>query len=260
MPDYFASPKRKLARAKKHIADLERERDRFIEAYSGSHIAEINPDSGLKEFKIVLPGFDFGEFSDIASDAFQNLRNALDHVCAASSWASGKTSARPCAYFPIGKTSDDVERAIKGKCKDLPPEIQTLLRAFKPYKTGNRHPFLWALADTANVDKHALIRPYIPHLWNVTVGSAETIERPRLTFLVHPFWNAEKNEIVYATAAGDVAPQYDIHPNIDIALADGHGIDNIPALLALNLIADVVERVLMTVEAETRRLFPNAFR
>ena len=258
MTDYFASPKRKLARAKKHISDLKRERGRFIEVHSDSHVAEINPDTGLKEFKILFSDFDFGEFSDIASDAFQNLRNALDHVCAASAWASGKTSSRPCAYFPVGKTSNDVERAIKGKCKDLPPEIKALLRTFNPYATGNRHPFLWALADTANVDKHALVRPYIPSLWTVVVGGPEAIERS-LKFISKPTWNATKNEIVYATTPADVTPQHSIHPKIDITLAEGHGIDGIPALLAFGLISNAVECVLVAIEAETRRLFPNAF-
>jgi len=259
MPDRFYSPKRKLNRAKKHIGDLVRERDRFIEAYKDSDVVEINPDTGLKEFKVIISGFDFGEFSDIAADAFQNLRSALDHACAASAWASGVTSPRPCAYFPVGATAQDVGNSIKGRCKDLHPDIVALLRTFNPYKTGHRFPFLWALADTSNIDKHAIIRPYVPSLWNIVVEGGTLVLGGPMKFILNGTWNATKNEIVYATCPADFTPQYDVHPKIDITLAEGHGIDNIPALLALDQIANMVEGVLMAIEAETRRLFPGSF-
>jgi hypothetical protein len=258
MPDYFYSPKRKLARAKKHIGDLKRERDRFVDLYSNSSVVEINPDSGLKEFKVVIAGYDFGEFSDIAADAFQNLRSTLDHACAASAWAKGVTGPRPCAYFPVGATSHDLGNSIKGRCKDLHPDVIALLRTFNPYKTGNRFPFLWALADTANIDKHAVIRPYVPSLRHIFVEGGTSVGGP-VKFIFSGTWNAQKYELVFATCPATFTPQYDIHPKIDITLAEGHGIDTIPALLALDQIANVVESVLMAIEAETRRLFPAAF-
>jgi hypothetical protein len=215
-------------------------------------------DTGLKEFKIVLHGVDFGDFSDIASDAFQNLRNTLDHACAASAWASGVTRSRPCAYFPIGTTSDDLEKSIRRKCKDLPPDVIAAIRTFKPYKTGRRDPFLWFLAQTANVDKHAVISPYVPSLWTVVIGGPATLERP-LKWVAPAVWNPGKNEIVYATTPADVTPHHSIHPKIDITIAEGYGVVAMPALLALGLIAREVADVLVAIEAETRLLFPGAF-
>jgi len=50
---------------------------------------------------------------------------------------------------------DTFETSANGNCKDLPPEIITLFRGFKPYKGGND--LLWALNQIVRANKHAVL-------------------------------------------------------------------------------------------------------
>ena len=95
-----------LSHTKRLIADLEWERDRFIETYGSFHVTKTNPDSGLKEFKVVLSGLDSASSPILLPMPFRilNLWNNLGHARAAATWASGITSSSLCAYFPIGSS------------------------------------------------------------------------------------------------------------------------------------------------------------
>jgi len=256
MSDYFASPRQKLVRAKKYIADLERERDLFVNDQQWSYIVEINPDIGSKEFKIRFTGDVSDRFSDIASNALQNLRSALDHSINSTARVSGKRDPRN-AYFPFGDTPNGLEQAIKGRCKDVHPDIVSLVRTFRPYRTGNHSPIPWVLNNTANIDKHAMVCPFAGTLRHVIFGGPEAATRP--LFIHPPRWDQNKNEIVYAVCAPEESPDCNIHLSIDIAFREIDFARGEAATWVLDAMASEVERVLIAVEAETRRIFPGAF-
>ena len=117
--DPFASPKRRLARAKSKLETLIRE---------GKAFAAENPYSIVTE-----PGY----------------------ACAI---ANGKVTPKN-TYFPIADSAPQLETDVigRGRCKDVPPDIVTLFRSFQPYKGGNLP--IWALNRLANSNKHRLITP-----------------------------------------------------------------------------------------------------
>jgi len=256
MLDYFDSPRRKLKRAKKYIANLERERDVFINEQPWSSAVEINLDTGLKEFKVRFNGDISDSFGDIASNVLQNLRAALDQSVNSAARASGKSDPRK-ARFPFGDTPEGLEHGIKGWCKDVPPDIVALVRTFKPYRTGNQNPILWALNNTANVDKHSMVCPCEGTLNHVVRGGPAGAIRP--LFVHPPRFDRGKNEIVYAVCPPEVSPGCHFHLSFDIAFGEIAAVGGEPVLGVLKAMAGVVESVLVAIEALTRRLFPAAF-
>ena len=251
MIDYFESPKLKLARAKKYVDDLERERDRFVDEHPWSHVVEANLDGSRKEYKIKFTR-DFPDaFGDFTSNALQNLRSALDHAANASARAAGVSDPRS-AYFPFGNDPKGLEDGIKGRCKDVLPDIVTVIRRFKPYRTGNPNPILWAINNTANVDKHAIVHPMAGCVDSVKLSGPDATCRP---LLIHPpRWDGAKNEIIYAVSTPDFNPNYNVDIKIDIAFGEIGVVDGHPAAGLLKAMIHEVQNVLVAIEAETRKL------
>jgi hypothetical protein len=99
----------------------------------------------------------FEQFSNIAFDAANNLRSALDQTAYASAVLAGKEKPKR-AYFPIAGALSDLENLIKLNCRDLRPEIIDLFKTFSPYGGGNV--WLSALSKPCNIQKHATLIPF----------------------------------------------------------------------------------------------------
>lgn len=131
-------------------------------------------------------------------------------------------------------------------CTSVPEEIRACLRNFQAYETGYRA--LWALNQMCNWDKHALIRATIIGLGDdrilLTRGG---VEPPK-----NPLWDYAKDEIeLFRT---NTNPEYDLRFTLEIAF-DGPGLLAGKRIVpALNAFLDAVERVLLILEAEMRRL------
>jgi hypothetical protein len=157
MSDPFTSARRKIARAKRHILDLEREITAFIGENPYIQVVEDDPQRpGYRFHKIKLTKTLPESFADLIGDAVNNLRAALDHACYAVAAASGKIVPRE-AYFPFAGDASKLDSAIKGRSKDVPQEIHPLLRSFQPYKGGNE--ILWTLNLLCIADRHKMITP-----------------------------------------------------------------------------------------------------
>jgi len=256
MPDYFASPRRKLARAKAYISDLESKCSRFIDEHAWTGPVEINPNPfgtnrPHKEFKITLNQAFPDIFSDITANAISNLRSTLDHLGYAAAKCSGVIVPRNAA-FPFGDTPVNFENAIKGRCKDIPPDIVAMIRTFHPYKTQDGNVLLCAINDIANLDKHAIVTPIgVRPVADTALNVTGTIPG----FLYR--WNAADNEIIYRVLWSQA------DDNLRVALDIGFGeIPNMtgkPVTGLLHAMAYEVENILVALEAECRILFPNAF-
>jgi len=203
MIDPFYSPKRKLARAKKHLADLEAVRESVIDEQSWTLVTDCNFDGGHKEFKIRFARDVADIFGDIAFDALHNLRAVLDHAAHVTARLDGKFRSRR-ACFPFGDTPHDLENSIKGRSKDIPPDILTVIREFKPYRTGNLNPLLWALNNAVNEDKHFMVCPVFNAPQTVNFGGPEGAIRP--LFAHPPIWDRAKNEIIWVWLLWNDAP------------------------------------------------------
>jgi len=148
----------------------------------------------------------------------------------------------------------------KGACKDLPAEITSLLISFKPYKGGNNA--LWAMNELCNSPKHKLLYP-------VSLAGGQTIITPtgnrrfdlspdgqfeRFEFFP-PRWDRDKNELILGYMPSRLKFKGDFDVTFTVALDD---VDEVVRgqhpVGVLRAMAGEVERVLMTTEAECRRI------
>jgi len=141
---------------------------------------------------------------------------------------------------------------LKGRCADVPQEIWPILRSFKPYKGGNDT--LIALNDACNRNKHALIVSLIPDFPVLEhkmygVGMESLIIAPK-----HPVWDRTKNEMELFTVAPGVQIAAEFKLAFLVAFAEIAGVERRQVFTVLGIFATEVERILRTIEAESRRL------
>jgi hypothetical protein len=247
--DLFDSPKRRIRRANEHIRNLEARIKRFFKDEPYRRIVELNT-SGSKEIhkiRFIKPFPD--RPGELAFEAGVALRSALDQVGYATAVASGKVRPKS-AYFPIADSAVQLETDVigRGRCGDLPQEILALFRNFKPYKGGNDS--IWALNKICNSRHIVLLEPIAMALGQIHFrvgrfsGGTEFFSS----------WDAEKNEIAFASLPIGSNPQYDAQISIMVAFGDVEGVRGEEAASSLRTMASEVERIVLTTEAETRRL------
>jgi len=248
MPDPFSSSKRRIARAKTHIDELKRKSNQFLKDNPCSRVIERDSDSLYEVHKIkfsAIPNI----IEDIAIDAISNLRPALDHAGYGIAIAAGKRNPRS-AYFPISSSETELEDVIARNCKDIPVEIVSLFRTFKPHAGGND--LIWALNKTNNSNKHRLLVPFFqfPRDMNFrmrgTGGSGVHI--PPIVY------DRAKNEIVFAVIATDTQLEYNLNGTYCIAFDGIAPIEGYSATDILNAMASEVEGIVLAIEAEARRI------
>ncbi len=132
----FYSPNRRVARAKKDLAKLDRRIRNFFKKQPYSRVVEPDPESAHQLHKIKLTKPLPEGFTDLTNDIIEGLRSALDQATYSVAVACSATQLDR-VHFSIFDTSADFENALSGNCKDLPADILALLRAFQPYKSGN---------------------------------------------------------------------------------------------------------------------------
>jgi hypothetical protein len=248
MSDLFHSSKRRIARAKAHIDELKGKADQFLKDNPCSRVIERDSD-GLHEVHKIKFSAIPDIIEDIAIDAIGNLRPALDHAGYALAVAAGAHSPKN-AYFPIAESESELENLIKGRCKDIPAEIISLFRTFKPHAGGND--LIWALNRANNSNKHRLLIPFFqfPRDMNLRVSGTggSGVQIPP------PVYDRAKNEIVFAIIATDSQLQYNLNGTYCIAFDEIAPIEGYAVTDVLNAMAREVERIVMATEAEARRI------
>lgn len=246
MRDPFASPKRRIARAKKHIDDFDARMKAFFETDPYAHVTEADPNGAENLHKVKLTKPIPGELGDIAAETIEGLRSSLDQAVYATAVANGRANPTS-AYFPIADSVDDLANVIKGRCKHVPPDIITLLRAFNPHKGGND--VIWALNKLCNINKHRLL-----------VGFATTSNAVHIAYaqgpisIFAPQWDSRKNEIIFARTPRDAQPNYNINVETNITFGEVDILRGAPAGAVIREMASEIESVVLAIEAETRRL------
>lgn len=254
MADPFESSRRKLARAKKHILDLERRIGDFIKKNPCTKVVERDLQRAKEIHKIKLvkrvprsPS----SFEDFASDAVLNMRATLDHAGYAVAVAANPARKNPtCTAFPFARSAAELENAIKGRSKDIPKEILALFRSFKPYKGGNN--LLCALNEICNAEKHKIVTPAA--LTISTRGAMNVRGTGDWSTPAQAVWDSSKNEMVLIEAALDAQVEYDLEFFTLVIFDEIDAIRGEQVLGTLNALAGEVERVLLAIEAESRRI------
>lgn len=163
-PDPRDSPALKIARAKHHIEDLNRQAAAYCKE---GHYRFVVQDDGESNKRTITTRIDQptrDTFAPILGDAVHNLRATLDLAF----WSImaphvASPSDRKKLYFPIRETAEGLEFLIaKGVVQNAPKKVHDALRAIKPYPGGNDD--LCGLHDLDITDKHKLILPVMSDL------------------------------------------------------------------------------------------------
>ena len=248
MPDPFVSSKRRLARAKKNLRSLKDRGKRFFAKQPHAPVIETDLNSTydlhcLRFTRRLPPGF-----TDSVVECAEGLRSCLDLVGYACAVASGRPNAKS-AYFPIADDAAGLENVIKGRCKDIPTDIVTLFRGFKPYKGGNDA--VWALNRIGNTSKHKLIAP-------LAMGSDSSFFRyltmPAGGEVLNPRWDSEKNAIPFLRVPAGSLSKYDLNVSFFVAFGEVDAVAGQPMIPVLYTIASEVERIILATEVEARRI------
>lgn len=248
-PDPFKSPKALIHRARENRVEFNNRAKAFIETKPYTQFIDPEPETGFYLLKIRLTQ----EFPDaitaVAGDALKNLRDALDQILCASLLVLRPKTSQSGVYFPFGDDAASLEYAIAKGCEKFPPEIKAIVRNFNPHKGGDA--VFWALSRFAKVKHRSLfelgteIDSVEVNLLEVMFGSAP----------IRPYWDSAKKELVISRTTKDREPGYDLDTAFHIAFGDVEAVGGFPAVPVIDYLTNVVERVLMAVEAETARLY-----
>ena len=269
MIDLFESPKRSILRAHHHIADLAAHVRAFEIEKAWSYVVDDDTDSFHKLHKIRFARRLPDDLPSILFDAVNNLRAALDQCAYASAIAAKGTSLKH-VKFPFANDQAHWLNAVRGSCKDLPPEIRSLFERCNAYKGGNDA--LWALNEICNTKKHFALVP-------LSIGSAKltleledptgpTLSRTGKGVRVAGFygtvgwrisptsrlWDARKNELLLLRT--DPKPKIHYHADVAVSVAI-EGIDILrskPAVGVLEEMLKITAKIGAETEAECRRL------
>ncbi|CAG9933683.1 conserved protein of unknown function [Candidatus Nitrotoga arctica] len=248
MTDPFNSSKRRISRAKVHIHDLNGRINKFLVDYPCSHAVETDTNGIDQLHKIKFSTTIPDSFGEIAADALENLRAALDQAGYAVAVAAGVGDPRK-AYFPIGDDAMNLESIITMNCKNIPSEIVAIFRGFQPYQGGND--LIWALNKANNINKHRLLVPACQFLSNMNLkirGSGGDCRIPP------PIWDRRKNEVVFAVTSNDAKIEYNVNGAYCVSFDEIEVIRGYPAAHILGAMACEVECIVMATETEVRRI------
>jgi hypothetical protein len=236
---------------KQHIRRLEKRIHTFFKKKPGGPFAETDANG------ITTHGFKFtrkipDSWADVAVEAIEALRSALDQCGYAVAVRAG-VAAPKNAYFPFADTPAELDANVKGRCKDLPPEISSLFRSFDSQERGN-YP-LWALNKLCNANKHRLLMPVGISSGNAGVNRMKMAGSSSGGVRVFtPTFDREKKQIVLAKIDAGSHFEYDVNLSFFVAFDDFNGVKGGPAFGILDAIAGEVDRVLRATEAECRRI------
>jgi hypothetical protein len=244
----FYSPQARLNRANQHIARLHKGIERFVNQRPYKEITELQADGVTEVYKFKITKTLPESCVHAAAEALEALRSVLDQSGYAAAVASGKITPKR-TQFPIGDDPTGLENVIGRKvAKDLPDEILTLFRSFKPYQGGNN--LIWALNKLANA-KHTTLLPVtaeIDAMLNINIWIHGDVE------LVRPVFDRAKREIVFARVRPGGQLKYDLTFAFFVALGEIDFIARHQAVAVLRAMSGEVARILKATEATCRNL------
>ena len=248
IPDPLESSRRKVTRAEEHFGDLQRKVNEFGWSNPYARVVEPHPDKAnhvVHKIKVTkeIPA----PVAEIVADVAQNLRNALDNAAYAVAVAAGNPNPKNCS-FPFAKSAADMVSSI-GRAKDLPLQIQSLFCGFQPYLGGNE--LLWALNEICITDKHMMLIP----IGNGVFRASANVSGTGYFSMPDPHvWNRAKNEMEIITLGPGAEYKCDFDFRLFVAFNEIQIVDGQPVPGVLERIGCMVNRILLGMEAEARRL------
>jgi hypothetical protein len=248
--DPLYSAKLRIERADKLIDKFVAEIERFFSENPPEIVAELNAEGTHVSHKIKMrERFPIG-WRILATEIVEHLRAALDHATFSTFFLSTHRLDSNYASFPFGKTGADLDRSVRGRCKDCPKEIQALLRSFNAYQGGND--LLYTLNNLANDCKHGLVTFIVGGVIDSEISSFAVAGG--VQFANPLVWDTQKNEIVYATVLKGVDFQHQGKLSAVVAIPETEHLPAFSATGVLEAIGIEVVRVVDAIEAECLRI------
>jgi hypothetical protein len=253
MSDPFDSAKSGIQNAKRNLAEFEWEMREFANNNPYTFVIETNADRTEDFHKYKLTKAIPPLLPDKAFDVCSNLRASLDRAGFATAVAAGKDGKN--SHFPFGSTFAEVQGCRARRSRDIPDAIFDLMVSFEPYQGGND--LLWALNKLCNTNKHEIVVPMMTATSGIIIRPASgtnLVISDHLSYQFPPPWDSVKNEMVVFHVRHGVKLNLDVLVQFFVALGKIEAIGREPAAGILNAMASEVERIIMAIEAEARRL------
>jgi hypothetical protein len=252
--DPFQSPKRRLGRAKQHVRALDTGLQRFYKKQPYVRVIETHTDGMSQALKIKLRRQIPDRYTDIAYEALEALRSALDQTAYAAAVCCNHT--RPdLVHFPVTDDPAQFENTVRGRCKDLPPEIVTLFRSFHAYPGGND--LLVALNRIRRQGFHRILEP-VGSGFLAATGVQGTIKAGPIaeypTYVPNMVWDSEKDEMIYGVVGPGGEFKYEIQFTFTVTFGEVEGLAGAPVVPALRELVRLVEGIILATESEARRI------
>jgi len=248
--DPFYSAKLRIARAEEHLDDLEAKIDKYFGKNPYAIVRETDADEAYEILKVQFTERLPFRWRILATEIVEHLRASLDHATWACSYLKTGDPNTKFVSFPFGKTARDVDNGVRARAKHLPPEIQSLLKSFKPHKGGNDA--LCTLNDLCNTSKHALVA----FVAGATAGfeiQGFGLDRP-IELFDPLIWDHERNEIKFARVERGFDFKHNAKLRVFIALQHKEETSPVSAVAIFHAMILETTRVILKIEAECRRL------
>lgn len=224
----------------------------FVENKPSAYRAEIHRDADetwhmFRVIKTFPP-----RARSVMSGAIGDLRHALDIAVCESARLLGATKLDK-TYFPFANSFDELEPAVRDKCKNVPPEIVVLIRTFKPYNGGDSD--LHALTRLAGAGKHRELLKVSPKPRPGRQGKFNTHGVIELRY-IFDIGSPRDDELLFAITTPASARITDIEMEIGHVLCFGD-VAGMKGRVALDFLDDSIKKVTLIVaaiKAETLRL------
>lgn len=247
---FFEGPLEYLAAAREHLTAFESLCDSFVRSCDYEVVRTRDNKTSEEVISLRFSKRPTPRLRAKATSILSDIRNALDQAVCDAAVALGRKNAKN-VYFPLGQNAADLEDAIKGRCRNVHPEILDFIRACKPYYGGND---IVRTACQIITDKHSrILRLSLGGKYTHLVSNENLFIRSPCKFWINK-WNRLKNELEYARVGPGGHFQMDINHPIKVVLGEGHAPFDGPASAALRDIISETERIILGLEAETARI------
>lgn len=247
--DPFAHPWHLFQRGREHIQELRDSAKTFLHGECYTKFVEADLKAGKDIHKIrfhPLPR----KLSTIAADALNNFRAALGQSICISSELIKPGVSLDGMDFPVAGSKDQLDGALRRSCKNVPPEIIAIARAFKPYKGTDGNELLWALCNLARI-RHR-------RLFDIGVSTnnmqlSKIIGPPEIQ-IFNRFWDGAKQELTVAAVPNGAEFHYQADIKFHVTFGDVEIVGRKPAFIIFNKFGAHVADILEVIRHEALRV------
>jgi hypothetical protein len=219
----------KIERAKKHLADLERDIAVFRSKSLNVVRRQQNTLTGQTDELLNIPVLSFDAIA-AAGDVIQNLRSALDHL-AYQLVLVGGGSPGTHTCFPIAKDFSAYESGRARKVEGMRQDAIKAIDDLKPYKGGNDA--FWKIHELNNIDKHRVI---------FTVSQDYLFVAEWLAPITNfPYWHKAESGDPHFAGIFDQQVEYDMQREVEEAITNSQVHDSNALLPTLHQLVEFVD-------------------